>query len=158
MYKPEVKTLQNCQVLRINPFTKHGLCYLEATFIFTLFSLRIILLDTEDRGKIDTETFCFFYATGFKLQTYLYPNLFSLNVSKMSWIFPGIIHTSLYHRLTIFCCCCLDIITLLSRTSICSYYGFIFQWKLWRIIFQNADIIPPALVSIRLVVSYCYWN
>lgn len=98
-YKPEVKTLQSCQVLRINPFTRHGLCYLEATFIFTLFSLRIILRDREDRGKIDTETFCFFYVTGFKLQTYLYPNLFSLNVSKMSWIFPGIIHTVPYHSL-----------------------------------------------------------
>lgn len=75
-YKPEVESLQSCEVLCINPFSRHGLCYLEATFIFTLFSLRIILLDTEDRGKIDTETLCFFYVTGFKLQTYLYPNLF----------------------------------------------------------------------------------
>lgn len=76
IHKPEAKTLQLlddlCQSVHRLVF-----CYLEATFIFTLFSLRIILLDRENGGKIDTENFCFFFVTGFKLQACLELSFFS---------------------------------------------------------------------------------
>lgn len=74
--KPEAKTLQ-LQGDLCQSFHRLVFCYLEARFIFTLFSLRIILLDRENGGKIDTEIFCFIYVTGFKLKTCLDPSFFS---------------------------------------------------------------------------------
>ena len=104
IYKPEVKTLQSCQVLCINSFTGLGSCYLEATFIFTLFSLRIILLDREDRGKKDTEHSAFWMSLASNYRPTCNRISFSLNVSKVPLIFPGIILTVSYQSYLIFFC------------------------------------------------------
>lgn len=83
--KPEAKTLQ-LQGDLCQSFHRLVFCYLEARFIFILFSLRTILLDRENGGKIDTEI-CFFYVTGFKLQTCLDPVFFLWTYLTCLWYF-----------------------------------------------------------------------